>query len=40
MKEKGQDNSFQVERGGNDLLSISMVGKARSNGQKLQREPK
>lgn len=31
----GQDNSFQVEREGNDLFSVSMAG---SSGHKLQRE--
>lgn len=38
MEEMGQDNSFQVERDGNDPFSTSLAGKARSNGHKLQRE--
>lgn len=38
MEEMGQDNSFQVERAGNDLFSTSVAGKARSSGHWLQRE--
>lgn len=38
MGEMGQDNSFQVEREGNNLSSISAASKARSSGHKLQRE--
>lgn len=38
MGEMGQDNSFQVEREGNNPSSISAASKARSSGHKLQRE--
>lgn len=34
----GQDNSLQVERGGNYLFSTSTAGKTRSSGHELQRK--